>query len=65
MKIVIISISVLVFVIYVIYEIRSSIKIQKEYREYLKSIKVGDVFKLSFVYGNVRNETYYLLTEHL
>ena len=58
MKVVIISISALVFVIYVIYEIRNGFKIQKEYQEYLKSIKVGDVFKLSFVYGNVRNDPF-------
>jgi preprotein translocase subunit YajC len=58
LKIILLSIGALIFVIYVIYEIRSSIKIQKEYREYLKSIKVGDVFKLSFIYGNVRNDPF-------
>lgn len=58
MKVVIISVSTLVFIIYVIYEIINGFKIQKEYQEYLKSIKVGDVFKLSFVYGNVRNDPF-------
>ena len=58
MKVVFISIGALIFVIYVIYEIRNGFKIHKEYQEYLKSIKVGDVFKLSFVYGNVRNDPF-------
>lgn len=58
MKVVYISIGALIFIIYVIYEIRNGFKIQKEYQEYLKSIKIGDVFKLSFVYGNVRNDPF-------
>ena len=58
MKVLFISIGALLFIAYVIYEIRDGIKIQKEYREYLKSIKIGDVFKLSFVYGSVRNDPF-------
>ena len=58
MKVTFISICALIFIIYVIYEIRNGFKIHKEYQEYLKSIKVGDVFKLFFVYGNVRNDPF-------
>lgn len=58
MKLVFISIGALIFIIYVIYEIRNGFKIQKEYQEYLKSIKIGDVFKLSFVYVDVRNDPF-------
>ena len=57
-RVILISISALVLFIYVIYEIINGLKFQKEYQEYLKSIKVGDVFKLSFVYGNVRNDPF-------
>ena len=58
MKVVFISIGALIFVIYVIYEIRNYNNYKKEYQKFMKSIKVGDVFKLSFVYGNVRNDPF-------